>query len=78
MSRKKVVGDCHICGVHGPLSYEHVPPEAAFNDRMAVKANMGEWFSEGKWTGKGQQQQRGAGEYTLLLVQQRHRQLVRR
>jgi hypothetical protein len=65
MARKKVDGECHICRKYGSLSYEHVPPEAAFNDKLAIKANMGEWFAEGKWTKKGKQQQRGAGEYTL-------------
>jgi hypothetical protein len=65
MGRRKVDGTCHICGKQGPLSYEHVPPEAAFNDRAVVKANMGEWFTDEKWSGKGKKQQRGAGEYTL-------------
>lgn len=33
MSRgKKVFGICKICGVEGQLSFEHVPPEAAFNN----------------------------------------------
>jgi len=33
MSKKVVVGTCHICGTHGPMSLEHVPPQKAFNDR---------------------------------------------
>ncbi len=32
MSRKKVFGKCRICGKDGKLSYEHVPPEKAFNN----------------------------------------------
>lgn len=32
MSRKKqVIGNCKICGTYGQLTYEHVPPESAFN-----------------------------------------------
>lgn len=32
MSRKKqVFGNCKICGTYGQLTYEHVPPESAFN-----------------------------------------------
>lgn len=32
MSREKKIGSCKICGTHGQLSFEHVPPEAAFNN----------------------------------------------
>lgn len=33
MSRKKkIYGDCRICGENGKLSFEHVPPEKAFNN----------------------------------------------
>jgi hypothetical protein len=27
---------CHICGTYGKLSFEHVPPRAAFNDRRIL------------------------------------------
>jgi hypothetical protein len=30
---QKQLGLCRICGAFGPLSYEHVPPAAAFNDK---------------------------------------------
>lgn len=66
MSRKrKILGNCYICGIYGSLSFEHVPPEKAFNRSPAVRAKMEEWFTKGKWTGKGKKDQRGAGEYTL-------------
>lgn len=63
---KKVEGTCRICGKVGPLSFEHVPPRAAFNDRPviaiqgrdAVRAAPGE-------RSYGQIQQQGAGGYTL-------------
>jgi len=32
MSRHKVSGTCKICGFTGELSFEHVPPEKAFNN----------------------------------------------
>lgn len=64
--RKRVDGECHICERHGRLSYEHVPPEAAFNDR-AVTLLRGERalreFRREKPSGLIQQ--RGCGEYTL-------------
>ncbi len=31
--RKKLFGKCKICGYYGQLSYEHVPPEKAFNNQ---------------------------------------------
>lgn len=31
--RKKVIGKCKICGIEAQLSYEHVPPESAFNNQ---------------------------------------------
>lgn len=33
--RKKVEGFCRICGLYKKLSFEHVPPEAAFNNGKA-------------------------------------------
>lgn len=30
--RPKKIGVCKICGSYGQLSFEHVPPEAAFNN----------------------------------------------
>jgi hypothetical protein len=33
--RKNITGQCKICGKHGKLSFEHVPPEAAFNNQKA-------------------------------------------
>jgi hypothetical protein len=68
MARKKVDGQCRLCGINGRLSFEHVPPQAAFNDKRVVKARMGEWFSDAKWSGKGEYQQGGAGDYTLCVT----------
>ncbi len=31
-------GICHICGDYGKLFFEHIPPEAAFNNHR-VKAS---------------------------------------
>lgn len=67
MSRKKVVGTCHICGTYGPLSYEHVPPEAAFNDRPVMAYAGAEMLKHGLDLGaaRGTILQRGFGAYTL-------------
>ena len=69
MARKPVFGSCHICGQHTKLSFEHVPPRAAFNDCPAVgkqfseliNKNPNDYFEE-----KGEVSQRGpVGGYTL-------------
>lgn len=65
MGRGKQHGICHLCGMVGPLSFEHVPPESAFNDRKVVYNRMEQWFQPGRWSGRGRISQRGAGAYTL-------------
>jgi hypothetical protein len=62
-------GICHLCGSSGKLSFEHVPPEAAFNDQRVLEADIhaligGDLIRElEKPTGKFNQ--RGAGKFTL-------------
>ena len=62
-------GVCHLCGVTGKLSFEHVPPEAAFNDQRVLEADIhrligGDLIAElEKPTGKFNQ--RGSGKFTL-------------
>ena len=59
-------GKCHICGLTTDLTFEHVPPRAAFNDRPVVLTNFEkamEW-SPGQEL-RGPIQQKGAGAYTL-------------
>jgi hypothetical protein len=62
-------GECCICGNVGKLTFEHVPPAAAFNDRRVFQAKMEELLG-GKWTPgepikHGKYFQRGAGRYSL-------------
>lgn len=68
MPRQKIRGPCHICGVVTDLSFEHVPPRAAFNEYPV-------WVLRGddvlgadlENLPRGVQQQRGAGEHTLCV-----------
>jgi hypothetical protein len=64
--RKKKKGTCCICGRYSDLSFEHVPPRKAFNDRSLVRRKV-DWMREGgpKIDRGGKVEQRGAGEYTL-------------
>ncbi len=65
---KSFFGICCICGNNGKLSYEHVPPEAAFNDRRILHTAFLEVLkSESLDNVPGKFQQRGAGSYTLCV-----------
>jgi hypothetical protein len=63
---KKVFGICCLCGGYGELTFEHSPPEKAFNDDPLLYAEM-EWIRSGGNIDsfKGKIHQRGAGAYTL-------------
>jgi hypothetical protein len=66
MARKKVVGRCRICLEEGDLTFEHVPPEAAFNKSKVqiVQGDAALQLPPGEISG-GRYQQRGSGAYTL-------------
>jgi hypothetical protein len=62
-------GECCICGVTGKLTFEHVPPRAAFNDKRIFEAHVqsllaGKWAPGSEIT-EGRYAQRGAGRYSL-------------
>lgn len=62
-------GQCHLCGSVGPLTFEHVPPSAAFNDHRVLEADIHKLIGSDllsdlkKPTGKINQ--RGSGKFTL-------------
>ena len=65
-----IEGKCHICGQLGKLSFEHVPPRAAYNDKSILLAGFkeiqrAEHASLDLDAVKGRVKQRGMGEYTL-------------
>lgn len=65
MGRKKVTGPCHICGHTRDLSFEHVPPRAAFNNRPLRVLRGLEIHAAEHDPARGEVQQRGSGAYTL-------------
>ncbi len=65
MGHRLVEGTCHICGVHGKLSFEHVPPRRAFNDRPLLLQRFEDLEKEGPESRRGRISQLGAGGYTL-------------
>ena len=73
MKSKQKEKNCHVCGEKGKLTFEHVPPRKAFNDKKAffytgeqliksIKAPIFPWKFDGlRYTPS----QRGIGGYTL-------------
>ena len=69
MGRRQVEGNCAICGSFGPLTFEHIPPEAAFNDTVVFRADIesliaAQTIAERK-NPRTRRSQRGAGGHTL-------------
>ncbi|WP_143279187.1 hypothetical protein [Bradyrhizobium sp. C9] len=62
-------GVCHLCGQTKRLSFEHVPPAAAFNDQRVLEADIekliGGDLLRDLESPTGKYNQRGAGKYTL-------------
>lgn len=66
MAQKTVLGVCHICGKETEMSFEHVPPKAAFNNHPVVIVELEKYFEVGPFGPvKGKVCQRGAGDHTL-------------
>jgi hypothetical protein len=62
-------GTCCICGASGKLTFEHVPPRAAFNGHRIFEADIEKLF-ESQWAPgekptDGIYKQKGAGRYSL-------------
>jgi len=59
-------GICRLCGAHGELSFEHVPPRSAFNNWPVFRRTFDQCLQEdGPTQERGRIQQRGFGDYTL-------------
>lgn len=58
-------GICCLCGLSGPLSFEHVPPKAAFNRERIFTANSESILEFGSKAVRGRYDQKGAGGFTL-------------
>lgn len=60
------IGTCHICGAYGELTFEHVPPQSAFNMHRILQADVWKLISRGNLDEpRGRIQQRGSGAFTL-------------
>lgn len=66
MASKRPIGTCHICGRLDVLSFEHIPPRAAFNERRVISVRFEEAINLGPdEVPRGAIEQRGVGGYTL-------------
>jgi len=67
MSRSAPTGKCQICGSVGKLSFEHVPPESAFNNRPVFLGDIKKSLDAKTVLPLkgGRQSQRGSRAYTL-------------
>jgi hypothetical protein len=57
------MGKCRICSREGKLSFEHVPPQKAYNQETVIEYTLETRVRNQKV--KGKQRQGGIGEYTL-------------
>lgn len=57
------LGICRLCGKYKELSFEHIPPQSAFNDKMVVFETMHKWMQGYK--NPIQKFPRGMGKYSL-------------
>lgn len=71
MPKQKITGKCHLCGIEGQLSFEHIPPKAAFNNRRVDMAHGDQILkSLDKMDFDDLEtkiHQKGSGDYTLCI-----------
>jgi len=66
MSNNLDFGQCHICGMITKLTFEHVPPRKAFNDKPVLYHKIEEILGkEEEDFSPGRKSQLGVGAYTL-------------
>jgi hypothetical protein len=68
MARKQVTGECRLCGIVKNLTFEHVPPEAAFNSHPRFHPSTREMIEARCRGGPSPsivEEPRGSGAYTL-------------
>jgi hypothetical protein len=60
------LGKCALCGIHGKLSFEHVPPRSAFNNGPIFIKTFDNIFNQNSHLfGKSIRSNRGFGSFTL-------------
>lgn len=66
MPKEDIFDYCHICLHHDKMTFEHVPPQSAFNKVPIILSDMKKNMYQPPGTSlKGRVQQKGAGGFTL-------------
>ncbi|NTA15456.1 hypothetical protein [Agrobacterium tumefaciens] len=60
-------GACCICGTHGKLTFEHIPPKSAFNNHLLLVASVQDYLDSEKDDRKirHRESRKGFGKYSL-------------
>jgi hypothetical protein len=66
MAKRHVISTCRVCGWYGQLTFEHVPPQCAFNSSPARTYTLDQWmlFERGEQA-RWENDQRGSGYFAL-------------
>lgn len=63
---KTIEGNCSVCGEYGKLTYEHIPPQSAFNNsRIKVKTHENLFENKSFLYNKHKTLNRGFGKFCL-------------
>lgn len=62
------MGVCHLCGRHGKLSFEHVPPRSAFNSEPLVARELDSFAKRSDQKTTLCPFRDGAGDHTLCVL----------
>ena len=67
MTKKKIIeGNCALCSEFKKLSFEHVPPQSAFNDKLIFVQTHEHLIPQNSFLyGKKKRSNKGFGGYTL-------------
>jgi hypothetical protein len=65
---KKQIGICHLCGEFKELTFEHIPPKAAFNDKPILIQKHEHLFDQQSYVyGKSIRSNNGAGSHCFCV-----------
>ena len=70
MGKKKIYGDCSLCGKYGELSFEHIQPECCDNEKQVFKFSLDDVIKNKIYTKDGKLRgvkiiQKGFGLYSI-------------
>ena len=67
MVKTPLEAHCKICNALCPLSFEHIPPKSAFNNRPVYRKSLAELARDENPLNSGPKSQKGYGERTICI-----------